>query len=144
MTVQSDGEFLAWVADRIEQVYGDDPNLDYVRRLRDISGRVDLEGRIASAGKVVAANAHLVPGTEMNVTMGPTYTVHGIHLHSLQTNCRALSSSGFDDPWVDVTSLASGDYIHHRQLRSGRERNRPYGAALWIEGPPPKETVDDR
>lgn len=33
-------EFLSWVADRLEHVYGDSPNMDFMRRLRELAASV--------------------------------------------------------------------------------------------------------
>jgi hypothetical protein len=34
---QTDAEFLSWLADRLVKVYGEDPNMDFVRRLRAVA-----------------------------------------------------------------------------------------------------------
>lgn len=39
----SDTDFLNWLADRLERVYGWSPNVDFIRRLRKIAA--DLEGK---------------------------------------------------------------------------------------------------
>lgn len=36
----SDKDFLNWVGDRLVHVYGESENVDFVRRLRKISGAI--------------------------------------------------------------------------------------------------------
>ena len=39
----NDADFLRWIADRQVNVHGDNPNLDYLHRLREIADALDVD-----------------------------------------------------------------------------------------------------
>ena len=56
---ERDGAFLDWIADRLINVHGDDPNVDFVLRLRELAGRGrnNLTPRQADLAKRLLAQA---------------------------------------------------------------------------------------
>lgn len=38
-----DAEFLSWLADRLINVYGESPNVDFVHKLRSVANRLENE-----------------------------------------------------------------------------------------------------
>lgn len=38
----TDKEFLNWIADRLLNVFGEDPNADFIHRLRNIGNKIEF------------------------------------------------------------------------------------------------------